>query len=101
RTTEAWLERLRAEGVPAAPILSIDRVLSDPQVRHRDMVVDVAHPTHGVLPTLGTPIKFQPPVPFAPSPPAALGEHTEPVLRALLAYSSDRIANLRAAGAIR
>src|SRR5581483_4021292 len=57
RTTEEWLARLHAEGVPAAPILTVDRVLADPQVRHRRMVVDVAHPRHGTLPTLGTPVK--------------------------------------------
>ena len=41
RATEDWLARLRASGVPAAPILAVDRVLADPQVRHRRMVVDV------------------------------------------------------------
>jgi crotonobetainyl-CoA:carnitine CoA-transferase CaiB-like acyl-CoA transferase len=101
RTTEDWLSRLHAEGVPAAPIQSIDRVLTDPQVRHREMVVDVKHPTHGVLPTLGTPIKFDPPERFVPSPPARLGEHTEPVLRELLHYPAERIDALRRAGAIR
>ena len=101
RTTADWLSRLHAEGVPAAPIQPIDRVLSDPQVRHREMVVDVKHPTHGVLPTLGTPIKFDPPERFVPSPPARLGEHTEPVLRELLNYPAERIDALRRAGAIR
>ena len=101
RTTDAWLARLHAEGVPAAPILSIDRVLSDPQVRHRGMVVEVSHPTHGVVPTLGTPIKFQPPAPLTPAPPAALGQHTEVILRELLAYPAERIAALRTSGAVR
>ena len=101
RPTAEWLERLHAEGVPAAPIQSVDRVLSDPQVRHRGMVVDLAHPTHGALPTLGTPIKFDPPTPFVPAPPARLGEHTEPVLRELLKYPAERIEALRRAGAIR
>jgi crotonobetainyl-CoA:carnitine CoA-transferase CaiB-like acyl-CoA transferase len=101
RTSAEWLARLHAEGVPAAPILSIDRVLADPQVRHRKMVVEMPHPRHGALPTLGTPIKFDPPRPFAPAPPAGLGEHTEPTLRELLRYSAERIAALRSAGAIR
>jgi CoA:oxalate CoA-transferase len=101
RTTGDWLQRLHAEGVPAAPIQSIDRVLADPQVRHREMVVDVTHPKHGVLPTLGTPIKLDPPEPFVPAPPARLGEHTEPVLRELLKYPAERIEALRRAGAIR
>ena len=101
RTTADWLQRLHAEGVPAAPILSIDRVLTDPQVRHREMVVELGHPRHGALPTLGTPIKFDPPQPFTPEPPASLGQHTDETLRALGKYSPDRIAALRSAGAIR
>jgi formyl-CoA transferase len=65
------------------------------------MVVEVTHPTHGVLPTLGTPIKFDPPEPFAPLPPARLGEHTDTVLREVLRYSAERLGALRRAGAIR
>jgi len=101
RTSADWLQRLHAEGVPAAPILSIDRVLSDPQVRHREMVVEVGHPRHGTLSTLGTPIKFDPPQPFKPAPPASLGQHTEETLRELVKYSPARIAALRSGGAIR
>jgi crotonobetainyl-CoA:carnitine CoA-transferase CaiB-like acyl-CoA transferase len=101
RTTDEWLARLHAEGVPAAPILSVDRVLDDPQVRHREMVVDLAHPTHGVVPTLGTPIKLAGAPPFTPAPPARLGEHTDPILRELLKYPAERIEALRRGGAIR
>ncbi len=100
RTTDEWLERLHAEGVPAAPILSVDRVLADPQVRHREMVVDLEHEHRGVVPTLGTPIKFDPPKPFTPAPPARLGQHTDQTLRELLNYSAERIAALRRTGTI-
>jgi glutaryl-CoA transferase len=101
RSTDEWLERLRAEGVPAAPILSIDRVLGDPQVRHREMVVEMLHPRHGAIPTLGTPIKCDPRAPFTPRPPATLGQHTDEILRTLLDYSAERIVALRQAGAVR
>jgi crotonobetainyl-CoA:carnitine CoA-transferase CaiB-like acyl-CoA transferase len=101
RSTDEWLECLRAEGVPAAPILSIDRVLDDPQVRYRDMVVEMQHPRQGALPTLGTPIKCAPREPFSPKPPATLGQHTDEVLGTLLGYPPERIAALRQAGAIR
>jgi crotonobetainyl-CoA:carnitine CoA-transferase CaiB-like acyl-CoA transferase len=100
RTTEEWLARLRAEGVPAAPIQTLDRVLSDPQVRHRGMVVDVEHPRHGRVPTLGTPIKLAGAPPFAPAPPPRLGEHTDLVLTTLLKYPGERLAALRRDGVI-
>jgi crotonobetainyl-CoA:carnitine CoA-transferase CaiB-like acyl-CoA transferase len=101
RTTEEWLTRLHAEGVPAAPIQSLDRVLADPQVRHRGMLVEMTHPKHGVVPTLGTPIKLDPPVPFSPAPPPRLGEHTDQILGELLNYPAARIESLRSAGVIR
>jgi crotonobetainyl-CoA:carnitine CoA-transferase CaiB-like acyl-CoA transferase len=101
RTTDEWLARLHAEGVPAAPILSVDRVLANPQVRHREMVVDLAHPRHGVMPTLGTPIKVAGAPPFTPAPPAGLGAHTGPILRELLHYAPARIDALRRDGVIK
>jgi formyl-CoA transferase/CoA:oxalate CoA-transferase len=100
RTTQDWLDRLQAAGVPAAPILSVDRVLNDPQVRHRRMVVEVEHRGHGPVPTLGTPLKVDgdAEVPMAPAP--RLGEHTDHVLGGLLKYPAERLAALRRDGVI-
>jgi crotonobetainyl-CoA:carnitine CoA-transferase CaiB-like acyl-CoA transferase len=95
RTTDTWLARLQRESVPAAPINTVDRVVNDPQVLLRQMVVDLEHPKLGTLRTLGTPIKAAGMPPFRPSPPPALGEHTEAVLRGLLSYPADRIEALR------
>ena len=99
-TTDAWLARLHAEGVPAAPIQSIDRVLADPQVKHREMVVQMDHPRHGQLPTLGTPVKVDGALGLEVTPPSRLGQHTDELLRDLLGYSAERIATLRGTGAI-
>jgi crotonobetainyl-CoA:carnitine CoA-transferase CaiB-like acyl-CoA transferase len=100
RTTEEWLARLQREGVPAAPINTVDQVVSDPQVRLREMVVDLEHPRLGSLRTLGTPIKAAGMPPFRPLPPPALGEHTDAVLRELLRYPAERIDELRRRGVI-
>jgi formyl-CoA transferase len=99
-TTDAWLARLQAEGVPAAPIQTIDRVLVDPQVKHREMVTVMEHPRHGPLPTLGTPIKVDGALGLDVVPPARLGQHTDDVLGGLLGYAPERIAALRRSGAI-
>jgi len=100
-TTDEWLHRLHAAGVPAAPILAVDRVLDDPQVRHRRMVVELEHPRHGALATLGTPIKVDGALEAPLAPPARLGEHTEIVLRELLKYPAERIDALRREGVVR
>jgi crotonobetainyl-CoA:carnitine CoA-transferase CaiB-like acyl-CoA transferase len=100
RTTAAWLERLHAHGVPAAPIQSIDRVLADPQVRHRGMVATMDHPVHGELPTLGTPVKVDAAPGFAVAPPPGLGQHTDELCTKLLGYSAARLAALRDGGVV-
>jgi formyl-CoA transferase/CoA:oxalate CoA-transferase len=101
RATEDWLARLHAAGVPAAPILGVDRVLSDPQVRHRRMVVDVDHPRHGPLPTLGTPVKVDGAMDLPVAAAPGLGEHTDALLSGLLKYPAERLAALRRDGVIR
>jgi crotonobetainyl-CoA:carnitine CoA-transferase CaiB-like acyl-CoA transferase len=94
RTSAEWLDRMQRQGVPAAPINTVDRVVNDPQVRLRGMVVDLEHPTLGTLKTLGAPVRLEGPR-FRPAPPPTLGQHTEPVLRELLAYPPERIEALR------
>jgi crotonobetainyl-CoA:carnitine CoA-transferase CaiB-like acyl-CoA transferase len=101
RTTDEWLSRMQAEGVPAAPILGVDRVLEDPQVKHRQMVVEMKHPLHGATPTLGTPIKCDGEMGLDVTPPPRLGEHTDALLRGLLDYDTGRIDALRQAGVIK
>lgn len=101
RTTAEWLARLQAHGVPATPILTVDRVLADPQVHHRQMVVELRHPRFGPLPTLGTPLKVDGSLGVRVTPPPGLGEHTDEVLGGLLKYSAARIAELRREGVVR
>jgi crotonobetainyl-CoA:carnitine CoA-transferase CaiB-like acyl-CoA transferase len=101
RSTADWLERLHRHGVPAAPIQKLDQVLADPQVRHRAMVTEMAHPVHGRLPTLGTPIKVDGAMELHLKAPARLGEHTDEVLRGWLGYEGGRLARLREMKVIR
>jgi crotonobetainyl-CoA:carnitine CoA-transferase CaiB-like acyl-CoA transferase len=100
RGTDEWLSRLNAAGVPVAPIQAVDRVLADPQVRHRQMVAQVEHPVHGALPTLGTPIKIDGQLGLDITPPARLGQHTDAVLSELLDYPAERLAALRHDGVV-
>jgi formyl-CoA transferase/CoA:oxalate CoA-transferase len=100
RTTADWLARLQAAGVPATPIQSVDRVLRDPQVQHRRMVVEVEHPRHGTLPTLGTPVKVDGATGLDVTAAPWLGQHTDEILSELLKYSGECVAALRQQGVI-
>ncbi|MFC3123470.1 CaiB/BaiF CoA transferase family protein [Pseudoroseomonas globiformis] len=55
---QIWLERLNAAGVPCGFVQDIGEALSDPQVLHREMVLDVEHPGHGTVRMLGFPVKL-------------------------------------------
>ena len=94
RTGEEWLKDLRAEGIPSGPINTVDRVLSDPQVLHRGMVLEVDHPVCGRLKVVGNPVKVLPADGEALRPPPVLGQHTEEVLRRA-GYSTEEINSLR------
>ena len=83
--------------MPCAPVNTMAEALADPQVRAREMIVEVKHPERGTLREVASPVK----TPGAITAPAAaprLGQHTEELLRELLGYDASRIASLRAAG---
>ena len=99
RSTAEWMARLQEEKVPAGPIHRIDEVLDDPQVMARNMRTTVDHPTIGSLEMVGNPIKVED-TEETFTPPPLLGQHTEEILSDLLGYSTDKVASLRATGAI-
>lgn len=99
RTTAEWGETLEAAGVPSGPIYLMSDLFRDPQVLHRQMAVEMQHPTAGRIWQTGLPVKFSATPGRLASPPPVLGEHTEGIL-AELGYDRAAIAALREAGAI-
>ncbi len=100
RAAADWTVRLTEAGVPVGPIYTVDEALTQPQVLAREMVVDLPHPTEGVVRTLGSPVKMSVTPPELRSSSPAHGEHTDEVLRGL-GLSPEEIAELRRDGAVR
>ncbi|MBI4635761.1 MAG: CoA transferase [Candidatus Rokubacteria bacterium] len=99
RTAAEWLAALQAAEIVAGPIHTIDQVFSHPQVRAREMVLEVEHPTAGAIKLVGFPLKFSGTPSRIGAPPPLLGQHTEAVLGDL-GYSAAEVAALRAEGAV-
>jgi crotonobetainyl-CoA:carnitine CoA-transferase CaiB-like acyl-CoA transferase len=78
--TKVLHEMLDTAGVPCAPVNTLDHVLSDPQTRARDMVVDIPHPLIPDLKLLGLPIKLSDTPGDVRLAPPLKGQHTEEVL---------------------
>jgi formyl-CoA transferase len=95
-----WLFVLESIGVPCGPINSIDQLSDDPQVKAREMVIQVVHPSSGIIKMVASPLK----IPTAPVevrlPPPMLGEHTEQILHDLLGYDQKAVKGLRTAQVI-
>ena len=98
RPVRDWIERLEAEGVPCGPIQSIADMVSHPQTRAREMVVELEHPRAGRTRALGLPVKLSASPGGVDRPAPLLGEHTREVL-AQFGVAREEIDALLAAGA--
>jgi len=97
RSTESWLELLLRYGIPVGPINDIPTVLEDPQVKARNMVLEINHATAGPIKMLGPVPKLSRTPAAINQPPPILGADTEHILGDRLGYSKARIAELREA----
>lgn len=98
--TKAELEALAGDIIPLTAIKTIGEVVDDPGIAERDMIVEADYGDLGVLRMFGQPIKLS----ATPATPARVAnrfaEHSDAVLTGLAGYDADRIAALRASGAL-
>jgi crotonobetainyl-CoA:carnitine CoA-transferase CaiB-like acyl-CoA transferase len=102
KSVASWLAVLQPAGVPCGAVNDIAQVFSDPQVRHRKMMVEMPHPgaADGVVRLIANPIRGSAdPVAYR-RPPPLLGEHTDEVLEEILRLDASERDRLRSVGAI-
>ncbi len=92
---------LDAAGVAWGPFQTFREALADPRVAPGGLFATVDHPGVGLLPTPGSPLRFDavPPVPPMRAP--LLGEHTLAVLEDVLGLAPDAVRALVEAGVAR
>ncbi len=98
RPSVDWVADLQAVSVPAGPINDLADVFSDPQVLHREMFLEMPHPTLGSIKQTGLPLKFSATPGSLDRHPPLLGEHNDEIL-AGLGYSEGEIRQM-AEGAV-
>jgi len=92
RSSDEWLERLKAADMPYGRVRGIAEVLAHPQAAARRMIREIQSPV-GPIPTIESALRLSN-APVAQGPLPALGGDTEDVLRET-GYSQTEIAQLR------
>jgi len=92
-------QRLVDEQVPVGPILSLDEVLEDPQIKHNDSVVEREHPTAGRIREARPGAHFCGTVPETVPIAPLKGEHTDEILSEL-GIENAELDKLRADGVL-
>jgi crotonobetainyl-CoA:carnitine CoA-transferase CaiB-like acyl-CoA transferase len=98
KTLAEWMTELGEQEICFGPVSTLDEMVRDPQVVHRQMIVDIDTPA-GPMRATGTPIKLSDTPASIRTPPPAYGEHTGAVL-AGLGFTDEQIAALRAQAVI-
>ena len=100
KTTAEWVLEFDAIGLPCGPLNNVAQAATLPQVKAREMLVEVDHPRIGRFPLPNTPVKLSRTGGGVRGPSPGLGQHTDEVLRELLGLPDAEIGRLREAGAI-
>ena len=94
RDRDEWYDLLVKADVCVGKVYDVEEMVKDPQINHRQMIIDVEHPTRGRTRQFGVAIKLSDTPGEARIAAPLAGEHTDDVLRGL-GMSAVEIADLR------
>src|ERR1043166_1451210 len=94
RDRDDWYDFLVKHDVCVGKVYDVEEMVQDPQINHRQMIVDVEHPTHGRVRQFGIAIKLSDTPGTIRTAAPLSGEHTEAILKDL-GLKADEISGLR------
>jgi alpha-methylacyl-CoA racemase len=100
RTRDEWFEHLTKADICVGKMLTLDELEHDPQIKARNMIVEVETPDGGKVKQVGIAMKFSETPGSIRSVAPQMGQHTDAIL-ADLGYTPEDIAKWRTDGAIK
>lgn len=94
RNADEWIPLLEREEIPVGVVNTLDRVMKDPQLRYRNMVLELESDGGVKARVAGNPMKFKDTATEPRDYPPALGADTAAVLKDVLDLSPEEIAEL-------
>jgi crotonobetainyl-CoA:carnitine CoA-transferase CaiB-like acyl-CoA transferase len=98
QTWSHWQSRMRASGVPCGQVRTVGEAIRSPEARERKLVTRIPHEQVGWVPNVALPIRYSRTPVVDPVAAPAVGQHTDVILRELLGYDDERMADLAKAG---
>jgi crotonobetainyl-CoA:carnitine CoA-transferase CaiB-like acyl-CoA transferase len=100
RRRKYWLEKMRTAGIPSGPVNDFAEAFDEPQVKARNMMIEVEYPQDERVRMPGNPVKLSDTGVDSYTPSPRLGEHNQKIFGDLLGRSGADIAELERTGAI-
>jgi crotonobetainyl-CoA:carnitine CoA-transferase CaiB-like acyl-CoA transferase len=97
---EEWERLLLENDIPVGAINNIAQVVEHPQVKARQSLREVEHPSVGRVRVVGSPVRLSKTPAKKPTPSPVHGQHTREVLQEVLGLKTDEIDALAVAGVV-
>lgn len=96
-----WIRLLEEAGIPSGMIKNVGEVCDSEQLISRGMILNMPHPTAGIVKNIDSPLRFDDRNEEVHSAPPILGQHTREILSHILKISPVEIRLLEEKGAIK
>lgn len=83
KTLSEWMTLFENVDACVTPILTVEEMVENPQIKIRQMIEEVYHPSMGILKQIANPIKLSRTKPKTTRQAPRLGEHNEEILKEL------------------
>ena len=100
-TRDNWIAKMRKAGVPAGPIRTVGEAMTSPEAEARGIIKKVPHTAAGEVSIVRSPMNLSGTPVRDPVGSPLHGEHSEQILRDVLGYDQDQIAELASSGVIK